>query len=64
MMVDIRDSRAGDLTVRAIVPRLSRISGTLKSLGPAPGAHNREVYQEWLGPDAKDLESLIADQVI
>jgi crotonobetainyl-CoA:carnitine CoA-transferase CaiB-like acyl-CoA transferase len=63
-MVDIPDSRAGNLKIPAIVPRLSRTPGTVTSLGPALGAHNMEVYKEWLNLDDKTLERLIVDRVI
>ncbi len=47
----------------AVVPRLSRSPGATRWLGPALGAHNRQVLGE-LGYSAEDIDALARDGVI
>lgn len=41
----------GPLRMPAPTPRLSATPGTVRSLGPPLGAHNQEVFADWLGSD-------------
>ena len=63
-IVEWDDPRVGPLSMVGIVPRLTAAPGAIRWAGPDKGAHNAEVYREWLelGPD--DLASLRADRVI
>ena len=45
----IKDSDFGSVAVPCVVPRLSATPGEVRTSGPAPGAHNAEVYGGWLG---------------
>ena len=47
-----------------VVPRLSRTPGQTRWVGPALGAHNREIYQEWLGISDTEMAELQAAGVI
>jgi crotonobetainyl-CoA:carnitine CoA-transferase CaiB-like acyl-CoA transferase len=43
------DEDFGSVAVPCVVPRLSETPGEVRTAGPAPGAHNAEVYGGWLG---------------
>jgi crotonobetainyl-CoA:carnitine CoA-transferase CaiB-like acyl-CoA transferase len=60
----VRDPALGELAFVAPVPRLSATPGSIRSAGPALGAHNAEVYAEWLGLGAEDLDALARSGVI
>jgi crotonobetainyl-CoA:carnitine CoA-transferase CaiB-like acyl-CoA transferase len=46
------------------VPRLSETPGSLDRLGPAPGAHDAQVYGSLPGMTGADLEALRSAKVI
>jgi len=60
----IQDSDFGTVAVPCVVPRLSSTPGEVRSAGAAPGAHNAEVYGNWLGLSNTEIESLTRDRVI
>jgi crotonobetainyl-CoA:carnitine CoA-transferase CaiB-like acyl-CoA transferase len=41
-----------------VVPKLSATPGEIKWAGPKLGQHNKEVYEELVGLNDKDLEAL------
>ena len=45
----VTDEDFGSVAVPCVVPRLSATPGEARSAGPAAGAHNAEVYGDWLG---------------
>jgi formyl-CoA transferase len=47
-----------------VAPKLSETPGGLRWIGPALGEHNTEVYCNWLGYSAAELERLSAQGVI
>ncbi|MFE0129270.1 CoA transferase [Streptomyces parvus] len=63
-LVDVRDPEFGELLMPAPLPRLSKTPGTVRSTGPALGAHNTEVYQGVLGLSEREIAALRADGVI
>ena len=60
----VADRRAGEVVVPSVVPRLTATPGEITSLGPALGAHNREVYGGLLAMADDEIEALEAAGVI
>lgn len=60
----LEQTRVGSFDAPSVVPRLSNTPGRLDWLGPALGAHNAEVYGEWLGLAAEDIAKLKSSNVI
>ncbi|HMN81402.1 MAG TPA: CoA transferase [Burkholderiaceae bacterium] len=58
------DPRVGRFHAPNVVPRLSETPGSLDRLGPALGAHNREIYGQLLALDADEIAALQAAKVI
>jgi crotonobetainyl-CoA:carnitine CoA-transferase CaiB-like acyl-CoA transferase len=58
------DADFGSVAVPCVVPRLSETPGEVRSAGPAPGAHNAEVYGGWLGLSDDERAVLQRDGVI
>jgi crotonobetainyl-CoA:carnitine CoA-transferase CaiB-like acyl-CoA transferase len=52
------DDDFGSVAVPCVVPRLSETPGEVRTAGPAPGAHNAEVYGGWLGLSESEQEEL------
>ena len=63
-VVRVRDEALGELALVAPVPRLSATPGRIRSTGPALGAHNAEVYAEWLGIGPEELARLAREGVV
>lgn len=63
-IVRVKDEDFGSVAVAGVVPRLSATPGEARSAGPAPGAHNAEVYGEWLGLSAAEQDALRSTGVI
>jgi formyl-CoA transferase len=47
-----------------LAPRLDETEGGMRWIGPALGAHNTEVYRDWLGYPAAELQRLSKEGVI
>lgn len=60
----IADDRVGKVSVPNVMPRLTKTPGSIKSLGPALGASNREIYCDLLGLSEARLSELADDGVI
>src|SRR5262245_23082841 len=60
----VRDPALGELAFVAPVPRLSATPGSIRSAGPPLGAHNAEVYAEWLGLSPEQIAALTRSGVI
>ena len=52
------------LKVPAIAPKLSETPGRTDWAGPELGAHNREIFEEFLGLSAEEVEELRQEEVI
>jgi crotonobetainyl-CoA:carnitine CoA-transferase CaiB-like acyl-CoA transferase len=48
-VASVPDADFGSVKMPGVVPRFSATPGSIRSTGPALGAHNPEVYGEWLG---------------
>lgn len=62
--VEVPDPGLGSVRMLAPLPRLSATPAAIRWAGPDLGAHNDEVYRDWLGLEAADLAALRADGVI
>lgn len=60
----MKDPRVGELAIPNLVPRLSETPGEVKWLGPSMGAHNDEVYRDWLRLDDAEIDRLTSLRVI
>ncbi len=60
----IQHQTLGEVPVAATPMQFSRTPAAIRWLGPHLGAHNREVYESWLGLSAKDLQELQKNGVI
>ncbi|MEU5979980.1 CoA transferase [Streptomyces sp. NPDC047315] len=63
-LVTVTDPDYGELPMVAPLPRMSKTPGSIRSTGPALGAHNTEIYRELLGLSAETVAALGADGVI
>lgn len=59
-VMDVPDADFGTVKMPGVVPRLSGTPGAIRSSGPSQGAHNAEVYGEWLGLTPAQIEALRA----
>jgi crotonobetainyl-CoA:carnitine CoA-transferase CaiB-like acyl-CoA transferase len=60
----VKDEDFGSVAVPCVVPRLSATPGEARTAGPAPGAHNDEVYGSLLGMSEDERTALRRDGVI
>ncbi len=58
------DPELGEIPMVGIIPKLSATPGAVRWPGPPLGAHNREVYGEWLRLDDQAITDLQEDEVI
>ena len=58
MLLSLHDQVLGAIRMQGIVPKLSDTPGAARSVGPALGEHNHEVYQGLLGLEAEELAGL------
>jgi crotonobetainyl-CoA:carnitine CoA-transferase CaiB-like acyl-CoA transferase len=58
------DSRAGEIAVPGVVPRLSETPGEIRWLGAGLGAQNEEIYKGLLELSGAEIEDLRISGVI
>jgi len=63
-VVEVEDDQLGTGLVQDVFPRFSETPGGVEHLGPELGAHNEDVYGEFLAYDEETLATLAADGVI
>jgi crotonobetainyl-CoA:carnitine CoA-transferase CaiB-like acyl-CoA transferase len=62
--IRMTDSRAGEIAVPDVVPRLSATPGEIRWLGEGLGAHNEHVFRDLLGLKDADLREMRKEGVI
>lgn len=63
-ITEVMDDEYGQVTTVAPMPRMSATPGSIRSLGPALGAHTAEVLGEELGLGAADIAELTERGVV
>jgi formyl-CoA transferase len=63
-IVRVQHPDFGELAMQNVAPKLSASPGSVRTAGPALGAHNREIYHELLGLTPEELDRLTADGII
>jgi crotonobetainyl-CoA:carnitine CoA-transferase CaiB-like acyl-CoA transferase len=63
-VIPVQDPDLGEIKMVGIVPKFSETPGAVTHTGPRLGAHNREVYGDWLGLDETELARLAAEGVV
>lgn len=59
-----QDTRAGEIAIPNIVPKMSATPGHVNWLGPALGEHNQEILGNLLGIPESEIDKLIEKKVI
>jgi len=62
--IKMTESRAGELAVPDVVPRLSATPGEIRWLGEGLGAQNEEIFRDLLGLKDSELRQMRDDGVI
>jgi crotonobetainyl-CoA:carnitine CoA-transferase CaiB-like acyl-CoA transferase len=62
--IRVMDSRAGEVAVPNVIPKLSETPGSLEWLGAELGGHNDEIFRDVLGLCAAEIDALRASGVI
>lgn len=57
-VTSVPDADFGSVKMSGVVPRFSATPGSIRSTGPALGAHNQEVYGDWLNLEAAEQTRL------
>ena len=60
----LKDAYGQEHAIPNLVPRLTDTPGKIRTLGPALGQHNEEVFGKRLGPSAARIAELVAKGVI
>jgi crotonobetainyl-CoA:carnitine CoA-transferase CaiB-like acyl-CoA transferase len=63
-VTSVPDPDFGSVKMPGVVPRFSETPGSIRSTGPAMGAHNTEVFGGWLGLDETEQARLREHGVI
>jgi formyl-CoA transferase len=63
MLIEVDDPSIGHYVAPGVVPKLSATPGEARWPGPAPGAHNAEIYGR-IGVDEAQLTALTAEGVV
>ncbi len=63
-LVEIDHPKFGTLKIPGVVPKLSKTPGEIKWGGAPMGAYNKEVYEDLLGMDSTELETLAKQGII
>jgi crotonobetainyl-CoA:carnitine CoA-transferase CaiB-like acyl-CoA transferase len=63
-VIAVRDPDLGEIRMVGVVPKFSETPGIVTHPGPPLGAHNREIYGEWLGLDDAALAHLAEEGVV
>jgi formyl-CoA transferase len=63
-IVTVRHPHYGDLKMQNVAPKLSATPGSIRSVAPALGQHNTEIYSTWLKYSPDRMADLAEQRVI
>jgi crotonobetainyl-CoA:carnitine CoA-transferase CaiB-like acyl-CoA transferase len=57
-IISMDDHEFGKVRLPGVTPKLKKFPGSVRSLGPALGSHNKEIYESLLGISGEKMEDL------
>ena len=57
-LINFEDPKRGNVPMPGVIPKLSRTPGSVESVGPNLGSHNKEIYSNLLGNDDHEIKAL------
>ncbi len=63
-IISVDDDAQGAVKMQNVIPRLSKTPGSVRSIGPGLGEHNREIYIDQLGHSEEEFASWLAEGLI
>ena len=57
-LINFEGPKRGNATMQGVIPKLSRTPGSVESVGPDLGSHNKEIYSNLLGNDDHEIKAL------
>jgi crotonobetainyl-CoA:carnitine CoA-transferase CaiB-like acyl-CoA transferase len=63
-VMEFDDPEKGKILVPGVFPKMARLPGRVKFLGAQLGAHNQEIYGDFLGLSPDDIDALKRQGVI
>jgi crotonobetainyl-CoA:carnitine CoA-transferase CaiB-like acyl-CoA transferase len=63
-IITVSDPHLGAARMIGVIPKFSATPGEIRTTGPDLGEHNQEIYREWLGIDAAEIDRLRAEDIV